>query len=170
MPQGNPAASTSPLVPYSLGDLEGLHRFDDLSLGGQPLPLEFERMAQEGLRSVIDLRNDLERQDFKESELLEGLGVQYQQVWFRTPTEMSDGVLRRAREALNTAERPALLHCGSGHRVGVVWAVWRHMDGGIPLDQALEEARTIGMKNDDFLPRIEEYIAAEKAAAEAAGG
>ena len=72
----------------------------------------------------------------------------YINVAWNGPADLADGdVFNHYRELLNEVERPVLLHCASANRVGTVWLPWRVIDQGIEFDEALAEAKAVGLRN-----------------------
>jgi len=67
-------------------------------------------------------------------------------------------VFDKARKLLRTSEKPILLHCSSANRVGAVWIPFRALDMGIPLEQAVEEAKTIGLKTPAYEEIARQYV------------
>ncbi|MCO6510593.1 MAG: tyrosine-protein phosphatase [Aridibacter famidurans] len=112
--------------------------------GGQPEREEFKSLADMGIRTVINLRND--PKDW-EKELVESLGMQYVHIPMsdkRYPPEGS------AEEFLNIVSNPEtgsfFVHCRGGkHRTGAMGAVYRFNNYGWNYDQVYEE-----MKDFDF--------------------
>ena len=58
----------------------------------------------------------------------------------------------------NTVERPALVHCGSANRVGAVYLPWRVLDGGLSVEDALAEAKVVGLKTPMYETKALDYI------------
>ena len=95
---------------------------------------------------------------FDERRVVEDLGLAYLHLPWNGPGELSDAVFDSAREMLNTAQRPILLHCSSANRVGAVWLPWRVLDGGVSYEHALVEAKVVGLKNPLYEAMARDYI------------
>jgi uncharacterized protein (TIGR01244 family) len=152
------AATTETLEPYSCGSIQRLHALGGVFLASQPSAADFEQARQDGVRTVINLRHDQEQPEFDERAVVEGLGLAYVQLPWNGAEELTDGVYDRTRELLKTAERPILLHCGSANRVGAVWLPYRVLDGGLSFEEALAEARTIGLKTPEYEAKARDYV------------
>ena len=50
-----------------------------------------------------------------------------------------------------------ILHCSSANRVGAVWLAHRVLDGGLKYNEALSEAKTVGLKLPAYEERVKEY-------------
>jgi len=140
------------------GEISNIHAFGDIWLAGQPSPADFEQASKSGVKTVINLRHDGEIRDFDEPSVVTGLGLNYIHLPWAKPDELTDEVFDQTREYLNTAERPILLHCGSANRVGALWIPWRVLDGGLTFDEALAEAKTVGLRTPDYIDRAREYL------------
>jgi len=151
-------AAAAPLEPDECGSIARLHASGGVLLASQPSPADFERASERGVRTVIDLRHADELEDFDEREVVTGLGLTYVHFPWSGPDELTDEVFDRSRELLRTAERPILLHCASANRVGAVWIPWRVLDGGIALDEAVAEARTVGLRTPIYETLARDYV------------
>jgi protein tyrosine phosphatase (PTP) superfamily phosphohydrolase (DUF442 family) len=83
--------------------------------------------------------------------------MEYYSAPFGRPRTLSPEKLDRARRLLREAPRPLLLHCASADRVGAVWLAWRVMDTGATWDQAMKEARTVGLRTDGYIRAVKAY-------------
>ena len=153
----------SQVKPGSLGKTRNVHTCGSLFLAGQPTPADITAIVDSGIKRVITLRTDSEI-DWDEAQAFDDVGVELVKIPFRAPNTLSDGVFDRVRRLLREAARkPTLLHCGSANRVGAVWLVHRVLDEGVPLQTAVGEARTIGLRTPAYERRAREYIAEQQA-------
>ena len=113
---------------------------------GQPDAGGFEHVAAAGIKTVINVlpeRNCVP----DEAEIVTSNKMAYRTVPFhlsgfrKETVEQFAGVLKRA-------EKPVLIHCGTGNHVGGLWFAYRVLVQKAPLDQALKEGRMIGMRKD----------------------
>lgn len=153
------AITTEKLEPYECGTITRLHTYGGVFTASQPQPSDFEQAKKGGVKTVINLRHEDEIKDFNEPEVVKGLGLNYINLPWDGPDELSDEVFDRSRELLNTAERPILLHCSSANRVGAVWIPWRVLDGGVSIDDAVAEAKVVGLKSPDYEAKARDYVA-----------
>lgn len=151
--------TTEKLEPYECGEITRLHTYGGVFLASQPKPADFERALQGGVKTVINLRQESEIKDFDERAVVTGLGIAYVNLPFEGPAQLTDQVFDRVCELLNAAARPILLHCSSANRVGAVWIPWRVLNGGISLEDAVAEAKTIGLKSADYETKARDYVA-----------
>ncbi|HEV7902237.1 MAG TPA: tyrosine-protein phosphatase [Pyrinomonadaceae bacterium] len=115
--------------------------------GGQPKEDDYRALAELGVKTVIDLRDDAEAY---ERPAVEALGMRYVNI------PMSDKHYPREDQIeafLKLANDPATgafyVHCAGGrHRTGVMGAVYRFTKYGWNYDQVYKE-----MKDYDFYTR-----------------
>ena len=158
-----PKTASKPSVPVKLekakiGTIYNVHRFGKILLAGQPKPEDFALLKKMGIKTVIQM-NYRERLPFNEEALAKSHGMNYVYLPWNGPKLLTDEVYDRTRKLLNDSEKPLLLHCASANRVGAIWLVWRVLDGGIPLEQAIAEAKEVGMRTPGYLVRAKEYLA-----------
>ena len=117
--------------------------------GGQPTPEHLQAARDAGYRTVINLRLPEEKGVANEVEIVSGLGMEYVSL----PIAGSAGLTRENTEAfalaLETAEYPIVLHCGSGNRIGALFALKAFWIDG----KSAEEALRIGI--DSGMTRLE---------------
>lgn len=137
--------------------IEKIHTVAGVFLAGQPDESGFTAAKEGGIQTVIDLRHD-EETDFDERKVVETLGLTYLHLPWNGPEELTDDMFDRTREMLKSAEKPILLHCKSANRVGAVWLPFRVLDGGVDIDEAVEEAKTVGLKKAEYEEKARDYI------------
>lgn len=150
--------TTAPLEPASLGSIRRLHALGGVLAASQPAALDLEQAQEGGVRTVVNLRHESEVTDFDEPALVRSLGLTYVSIPWSGVDELTDEVFDRAREVLQTAERPLLVHCHSANRVGAVWLPWRVLDGGLSWDAALAEAEQVGLRTPALVDRARDYV------------
>ncbi|MDH3627342.1 MAG: sulfur transferase domain-containing protein [Acidobacteriota bacterium] len=110
-------------------------------VGGQPTREQLEALADDGFKTIVNLRQLDEDGAWDETSLVEELGMQFLHI----PIGGAEGFHRENAERLaavvdDPARQPALIHCASGNRVGALFAV-----KAVALDNATdEEALTLG--------------------------
>lgn len=156
------------LEPFQCGKIARLHTLGGLFLASQPEKADFTHAKEAGIKTVLNLRQS-DEMDWDEGELVKSLGMEYVHLPFRAPATLTDEVFNQARKLLADKEkRPMLVHCASANRVGAVWLVHRVLDDGKSYDDALEEAKTVGLALSAYEEKAKDYIARtqDKAAAE----
>lgn len=112
---------------------------------GQPSPEQLEELKKAGVRTIVDLRGPGEN-DWDERSAVESLGMAYHQIPVTGPGDITEENARRLSKIMDDeASRPVLIHCGSGNRVGALYALKAfHCDecGG---EEAVEAGRAAGL-------------------------
>lgn len=150
--------TTETLETSELGEISTLHKFGDVYLASQPQESDFQIAKDTGVKTIINMRHPQEMTDFDEEATVTALGLEYINLPWAKPEELTDEVFDRARELLNTSEKPILLHCSSANRVGAVWIPWRVLEGRIDMEDAVEEAKAIGMRTPEYEPKARDYV------------
>jgi len=153
-----PPAAPGTLAPASCGSIQNLHALGDVWFAGQPAAEDFALAQAQGVKTVVNLRRAGEQAGFDEQAHATALGLGYVSLPIGGPSDLTDEVFQRARELLQSAPRPLLLHCASANRVGAVYVPWRVLDGGATLEQALREAHEIGLKSPELEAKAREYV------------
>lgn len=131
--------------------------------GGQPSEAAFEQAAAAGYRTVINLRVPGERGTWDEEAKAAQLGMRYLSLPIAVDAGLNEANARRFAELLEEAERPVLLHCGSGNRIGAMFALKAFYLDGLDAEAAI----AVGLASG--LTRLEPAVRARLAeAAEAA--
>jgi uncharacterized protein (TIGR01244 family) len=101
-------------------------------------------LSETGFAAVIDLRTDSENRGIDEQNLVEGLGMDYFALPIAGRGALNFDNAKRLDEILSQYEEPVLVHCGSGNRVGALFALRENMNGADEED-ALAYGRSAGM-------------------------
>ena len=157
------AAEAKKPEPAEWGSTARLHRLGGLFFASQPAAEDFAQARKDGVKTVINLRRPEEMTGFNEAEVVEGLGMKYISLPWNGPEELTDEVFDKSRELLKTAERPILLHCSSSNRVGAVWLPYRVLDEGAGLDEAVAEAKVVGLRTPAYETKARDYIERHRA-------
>lgn len=111
-----------------------------------------QALASHGFKTIIDLRTANEG-TADEKALVERNGMNYINIPM-TVAGISEEQLTAFTKAIEAAQTPVLIHCGSGNRAGAMWASYQIRKGADP-EVALEAGRKAGMR-----PPMEEKIKA----------
>ena len=108
----------------------------DLYRSEQPNRRGFEEIHAQGIRSIVNLRND-----HTDVKLIEGLGFTLIAVPM-TASDFTEEDIIRALKAIRDAPKPVLVHCQRGaDRTGVVIAMYRIIFQGWSKEEALAELK-----------------------------
>lgn len=159
MAEPHTAVITQQLEPYECGEITRLHTFQGFFLASQPAPADFEQAKKGGVKTVINLRHSEEITDFNERDVVTKLDLAYHNPAWNGPEELTDAMFDEVRALMRSAERPVLMHCSSGNRVGAMWMAYRALDEDLSADAAAAEAAIVGMKSPMYELIAREYIA-----------
>jgi len=101
-------------------------------------------LKAKGFKTIIDLRTP-EEGTAEEKTAVEAAGMRYVNLPVSKGRPSDEQVRALADILQDSGQAPVLVHCASGNRVGTAWAIYR-VRQGIPLEIALEEGRTTGMR------------------------
>jgi uncharacterized protein (TIGR01244 family) len=103
----------------------------DVLSGGQPSREQLRTARAQGYRTIVNLRPDGEFNDYDEAEAVREEGMHYVHIPVAGPGDLSPGNARKLDDALGGGDAtPAMVHCGSGNRVGALMACRaRHVHG-----------------------------------------
>ena len=123
---------------------------DDVFVGGQPTEGGLREMKARGVTTVVNLRTPEEMQrsvNFDEAALVAQLGMKYVYLPVRGDAAYpySAETVTKFAEAVRATNGKVLLHCTIGWRASHLWAAYLIRERGIPVDEALANARAINL-------------------------
>lgn len=118
---------------------------DDIVSGGQPSPAQLRLAAQAGYKTVLTTRAPSELGSYDEQSDVESLGMAYLAIPVASGADLSPSTVRAFADAVRDAEKPLLIHCGSGNRIGALFALKAAWIDGKSADEALAEGRRTGL-------------------------
>ena len=129
-------------------ELPNFHQVNGILFrGGQPKPGGFEQLRQLGIKTVVNLRDDDDREAQEESEV-KNAGLRYFNIPLGRLGRPDDKEIEGILSLINNREnQPVFIHCAHGaDRTGVVIAVYRIIHDGWTSEQAKDEAKRYGLK------------------------
>lgn len=113
------------------------------------------KLLEAGFKTIIDLRAPKESGVAAEAAAAERIGLRYVNIPV-TPVTLSPESVRKVAEVLDqSANRPVLVHCTTGNRVGAVMELYREAIHGVAHEAARNEARTIGLQAPEMIEAAE---------------
>lgn len=152
------ASAPASVEPAQCGDVKNMHRVGDLYLAGATTPSDYPQLKALGIKTLLSIRHDKETPDLDDAKLVEAQGMAYVHLPWSGADQLTDAKFDAMRKVLREAERPMLFHCGSANRVGAGWLTYRVLDEGVALEQALAEAKTVGMRTPAYEAKAVDYI------------
>jgi protein tyrosine/serine phosphatase len=108
---------------------------------GQPTPRHIRALKRKGLRTIVNLRGErLCGSYWLEQAICARKGIALVNFQIRSRAAPTAAEIKAARELFQRIEYPMLMHCKSGaDRVGLMSALYRHFQDGVPLAEARRE-------------------------------
>ncbi len=128
---------------------------DGITSAGQPDEVALKVFAKNGYRTVIDLRTAGENRGLDEAAVVAELGMHYVNLAIAGGQAISFSNAQALDEAIENAEGPVLIHCGSANRVGALLALRKSLEGADD-ETALEYGRQSGMTG--LQQRVEDIL------------
>ena len=129
-------------------ELPNFHQVNEsLFRGGQPKPGGFELLSRLGIKTVVNLRDDDDREAQEELDVKQA-GLQYFNIPLRRLGRPKHKQIEQVLSIINNPKnQPVFVHCAHGSdRTGVVIAVYRISQNGWTGEQAKTEAKRYGLK------------------------
>jgi uncharacterized protein (TIGR01244 family) len=154
--QGSPEQVYSALK----ADIPNLLCIDQLhATGGQPADAAWAKLAALGFRAVINLRTEEEGADLDaEKAAVEKSGMRYIGIPVAAKAPQASELIEFLKAVNDPSNRPVLIHCGSGNRVGAFWLVHRVLDDGWTEGAARQEAEVIGLQSPELKKFAHEQV------------
>jgi uncharacterized protein (TIGR01244 family) len=141
-----------------------------LAVAGVLDPADFARIAKLGFKTVINNRPDGEEAGqataSEEAELAARAGLAYLYLPVAKHEVLDDHVINAQAVALSSVRGPVLVHCRSGLRSTILWAVLA-VEAGATIDQVLAIATAAGLDLGSVRDEIAERAVSRQAAGSA---
>ena len=121
--------------------------------GGQPSEEDFRKLRDEGYETVINLRLPSEFDGFDEGATVEELGMRYISLPINVRSDLNEANAAKLGQLIADADGLTLVHCGSGDRVGALYALQALYANGQSVDQAIVVGRSAGLNRLEDLVR-----------------
>lgn len=114
----------------------------NLFRGGQPTEAGIKKLAQMGVKTIVDLRGEDERARTEEA-WAQNAGMKFINIslanWFKPQTTDIEQIVKKINQAAN---QPVFVHCRRGaDRTGTVIAVYRILHDDWTAQRAIDEAK-----------------------------
>jgi uncharacterized protein (TIGR01244 family) len=123
---------------------------------GQPNGDALKIAADAGYATVIDLRGTDENRGLDEKAAVEALGMQYLSLPIENKAAVNYDNAAQLDKLLAGQDKPVLLHCGSGNRVGALIALREKLHGATN-EEALAKGKVAGLTSLE--PVVRERLA-----------
>jgi uncharacterized protein (TIGR01244 family) len=124
---------------------------------GQVTPEQLQQAAQEGFKSVLNLRSPQEEGFLSdEQQQTEAAGLKYINIPVK-PDAMTDELADRVLHQIERLPKPALIHCKSGMRSGAMALMYVATQQGISADRAMAMGKQNGF-DCDAQPQMKKFF------------
>lgn len=135
---------------------------DNILVAGQPKDDELRKLAENGYKTVVNLRSDEESGILdNEGRIAESAGLNYASIPV-SPNTLTETKVGRFLQTLATKDAlPAVVHCGGGGRAGIMVLLHLAITQKWSLQQALEQGEEMGIAPSPGSPYrkyFEDYI------------
>jgi protein tyrosine phosphatase (PTP) superfamily phosphohydrolase (DUF442 family) len=130
----------------------------NLVTSGQPTAEQLRAARAAGVQVVLDVRDPMEPRPFDEPALCRELGLEYVNIPITGPT-MTTANLQKILDVVRAnADRSLYYHCASGARVGASLVPYLVLDHQFEVNDAVDQAVRIGVRNPDYLEWAFAYL------------
>lgn len=127
---------------------------DDLIAGGVPSARGLSQAAEQGIRTIIDVRDPKEGTE-EEKGHADAVGLRYVNIPI-TLDNFSEAQAQQLNDVLKDENTgPALLHCASGQRAAAVWALQKNRHEGMSAEDAMKEAKAKGLTKPELEQKLQ---------------
>lgn len=129
---------------------------DELSAAGQVSPEQLQQAAQEGFKSVLNLRSPNEAGFLSnEEQQAEAAGLQYACVPLKV-SEPEQELVEKAIREIENLPKPVLVHCAAGARAGAIALIATTLQEGLNDEQITEKAHELGISLEQ--PHLNQFL------------
>ncbi len=149
-----PAVQQAPPDQAAPGTVAGVRNFTrvdaTIACGGSLSPEAYAALKQAGFKSIVNLRPESEpgANTAEEQKAAEAAGIRYIHLPFGSAAPDATKLDEFLKVSTLPENQPMLLHCASGARASMFWAVKRVMLDDWPVEKAMNElpdlARNVG--------------------------
>ncbi len=162
-PKTPPASAASPATTAATPLPAGFHRLSpDIIVGGQPSSADLEAFRKAGVSTIVNLRPDSEAGVADEETFIAILPFQYVQIPLTLDNVDAAKVDTFRRTIKDPSNRPMVVHCATGGRVGMMFAILAALDDGKSLQEAEEIGEAAGMTKEAVKKAFRDYMAKAK--------
>lgn len=130
---------------------------NELTVAGQVTPEQLRQAAQEGFKSVLNLRSpDEEGFLADERQQAESMGLHYVNIPVKV-SALSEELTTEILQQIDKLPKPALVHCGQAMRAGAMALMNVATRQGMTPEQAFEMAGEIGFDCSAY-PQMKEFF------------
>lgn len=119
--------------------------YRDTLVGGQPSEEGYEALASAGYLTVIDVRVGDEEGAAENQQRAQAAGLHYTHLPIAGAADLTRANVERFAQAIAACQRPLVVHCKSGNRIGALFALKAFWLDDLSAAASLEEGRAAGL-------------------------
>lgn len=125
--------------------------------GAQPKSGDYENLAAMGVKTIIDLQQDGER---NEQQMVEAAGMKFYRIGLSDKSWPSPDKAEQFMKIVNNpANQPVFIHCHGGrHRAGIMTAIYRMHHDGWDAERAYAEMKQYGFESGIGHGALKDYV------------
>lgn len=125
--------------------------------GAQPKQGDYQNLAAMGIKTIIDLQQDGER---NEQRMVEAAGMTFYRIGLSDKSWPSPEKAEQFLKIVNDpANQPVFIHCHGGrHRAGIMTAIYRMRHDGWDAERAYAEMKQYGFESGIGHGALKDYI------------
>jgi uncharacterized protein (TIGR01244 family) len=131
---------------------------------GRLKPEDIAQLKRAGIEHVIDLTPDDETPDFDEANAVRSAGIGYSNLPVHGAADLTRENVITFDRMMQNSNRPVLVHCASGNRVGAMAALRAAWVEGKSEEDAIAIGKAWGLKSLE--PQVRDRIRSEPASAD----
>lgn len=127
-----------------------------MSAAGQPTPEDLKQAAQEGFKSVLNLRSPDEPGFLSdEQQQAQAAGLQYANIPLK-PSEVNQELTDAAIQEIENLPKPILIHCAAGARAGGIALISNAISEGLTYEEISQKAQELGLNLEQ--PHLKQFL------------
>ena len=130
---------------------------DTFYRGAQPNGRDYDDLAAMGVKTIVDLQEDGER---NEQQMVEGAGMKFYRIGLSDSSWPSRDKPEQFLKIVNDpSNQPVFIHCHGGrHRAGIMTAVYRMTHDGWTAERAYAEMKEYGFESGFGHGGLKDYV------------
>lgn len=142
--------------PVDIQAINALYPSKNIITAGQPTENDITQLVQAGVSTVINMRTEGEYTAYDEKSVVEANRMSYIHIPVNGAKGMSKENAQKLDEAIAASKGRIFVHCGSGNRVGGLFAMRAFHIQGKSTDEAMAEGKKSGLTS--LAPVVESQL------------
>lgn len=143
-----------------IGDHLNARNYNSIYFSSQPTTKDLNKLANQGFKTIINLRHTDEYNELEEKETSKKLGLKYINIPFPKDLILKNSYIEKVTKAVmkNKKGGKLLIHCSSGNRAAI-WAGGHfYKDHGLNKKESYKMALKLGLTKDKAKKKLNIYF------------